>query len=226
MSNPIHVAVADTRNLVRKGLCSLLQQAGDIVIDFESDNTKQYFYNLEAADRLPDVCIIDISMQRLTSYELVRKIKKEFPKMKILILSPFNTRHSILRMMANGVNGYLLYTASPADLINAVRDIDYKGYHFTDIFTEEILNQVKKREISLLGITARQVEFLGYCCTDLNYHQIAEKMKVNVRTVDGYRDILFQKFKVYNRASIVVYAIKAGYIALNNIPVGNVEEVN
>jgi two-component system invasion response regulator UvrY len=219
--HPIHVALADTNTLVRNGIKILLQKAEDIIIDFDFDNTKEYFYHLEAADKLPDVCVIDINMQKLTSYELCRKIKKEFPKLKILIMSPLNTRHSVLRMMANGVNGYLLYNSEPKELITAIREIDTKGYYFSEIFPEDILNQVKKREITLLGITARQVEFLSYCCTDLNYQQIAEKMNVNVRTVDGYRDILFQKFKVYNRASIVVYAIKAGYIALNNIPVGN-----
>jgi DNA-binding NarL/FixJ family response regulator len=114
-------------------------------------------------------------------------------------------------MLKAGAKGYLLKDMSPDILFDAINIVHEKGIFYTDIVTQSLL-KIKTEEKVIKEINAvlkeREIEFIKLACSELTYKEIAEKMCVSPRTVDGYRDSIFAKLNVKTRVGIVLFAIK------------------
>jgi len=210
----IHIAFADDHKAVRKGIISFLNGLGGIVVDIEANNGKELIKQLEKAKRLPDVCILDINMPQMDGFETLTEIMKRWQSMKVLILTVHDAELYVIRMIRNGANGYLLKSCDPEEIKKALFTIHTKGVYFSDVISSQFFHAVQNKEIKLPNFTAKEVEVLKYCCTDLSYAQIAEKMRTTSRSVEGYRDSLFKKLKVNSRVSLALYAVQFGYVPL------------
>lgn len=220
----VHIAYADDHKAVRKGIISFLNGLGGIIVDIEANNGKELIRQMEKANQLPDVCIIDINMPQMDGFETLVEIKKRWRSMKVLILTVHDTElYIIIRMIRSGANGYLLKSCDPEEIKKALFTIHTKGVYFSDVISSQFFHAVQNREIKLPNFTAKEIEVLKYCCTDLSYVKIAEKMRTTSRSVEGYRDSLFKKLKVNSRVSLALYAVQFGYVPLeikNHLLVG------
>lgn len=204
-SQTINLALADDHALFRKGLSELVAGFDHMNILFDAANGAELIEKLRAAKTLPDICILDINMPVMNGYETAEKIKTEWPDMKILALSMLDTELNIIKMIKAGAGGYILKDAEPKELQKALQAVHKDGFYHSDLVTSRL--RIKEGPLNL---TDKEETFLGYCCSELTYRDIAERMNVSPRTVDGYRDILFAKLDVKSRTGLAIYAIKSG----------------
>ena len=207
-SEKIKLGLVDDHALMRKGLVNLIEAFGNCTIVFEANNGEDLFKKLHTHP-LPDIVLMDIHMPGMNGYEATEKLAKAYPKIKVLVLTVIDHESAVLRIMKKG--------ASPYELNRAITEIHQKGYFLNDIVGNKLINNLKELSEPEEGyslLTEREIEFLQHCCTDLSYREIAEKMCVSFRTVDGYRESCSEKLQVKSRIGFVTYAIKEGLVRL------------
>ncbi|WP_436415514.1 response regulator [Petrimonas sp.] len=207
---PIEIIVCDDHPLIAQGLNSFIGQKDDLSI-VATATTAQELREILATTSA-DIVLLDISLPDGSGLELCAEIKKQYPDLKILGLSNFNERSIILRMLHNGASGYLLKSASTAEIEKAIRNIVDGNLHFGKE-AQKILATITKQELTEVPpVTKREKEVLKYLSTGLTTPQIAEKMFVSAVTVDSHRKSLMQKFEVNKTVNLVQKAKEWGII--------------
>lgn len=208
----VNIVLVDDHTLFRKGMEELINGFELYQVIWEADNGKDFIDKLTSLEK-PDIVLMDIAMPVMDGFVTTEWLKKNHPDIKVLALSMFDKEEAILRMLKLGINGYVLKDADPSELKLALDDIHEKGSYYSDLVSNTMANQIKsgKPKKDKIQLSERELEFLRFACTDLTYKEIAERMFVSARTVDGYRDALFTKLKVKSRTALAVYAIKNGY---------------
>jgi DNA-binding NarL/FixJ family response regulator len=208
---PILVALADDHAILRKGLAELITDFEDMQIIADANNGKELIEQVGKAGTIPDIFILDINMPVMNGYETAKYIRKTWPHAGILALSMYDNEFNVIRMLRCGANGYVLKDAEPAELKKAINEIIEHDFYHSEIVTGRLLRILHDNEVENdLDLNENEIAFLGYCCTELTYKEIAEKMFKSPRTIDGYRDALFSKLSVTSRTGLVMYAIRAG----------------
>lgn len=214
-----NIALVDDHILLRNGLASLVQSFEGYVVLFEANNGKDFIEQLKTYPA-PDIVLLDITMPEMNGQETADWIKINLPNLKILVLSVMDNEDTIIGMLKKGARGYLLKDSKPAVFREALDSIRDTGFYVNDLMNNKMLNYVtyeedKGKEISLASpLTEKEIIFLQWVCTELTYKEIAGKMKLSPRTVDGYRDELLKKLKVQSRTGLVIFAIKTGLYKL------------
>lgn len=212
----IKIALVDDHKLFRKSLADwLATQQFEIL--FEANNGKEFIDNIDK-NMLPQLVLMDINMPIMNGVETLLWITKNCPSIKVLAISMYNDEMNIIRMIRLGASGYLLKDSEPNELKLAIETIVDKGFYYSDLVNQKLLSAIseansKQRVITqLIELSLRETEFLKYVCTELTYKEIADKMTLSPRTVDGYREELFRKLNVTTRIGLVLYAIKVGIV--------------
>lgn len=212
------IVLIDDHVLLRKGLANLIESFGDYRVLFQADNGKHFISQLDPRN-LPDIVLMDINMPVKNGYDTSMWLKENHPGISILALSMYDNENSIIRMFKAGAKGYVLKDCDPLELKNALIAISTKGFYYSDMITGKFLhsltaedNNTERKKISQL--TERETTFLKLACTELTYKEIAREMFVSPRTIDGYRDDLFEKLQVKSRVGLVLFAIKNGIISI------------
>lgn len=207
------VASVDDHMLLRNGLTNLIRGLETYAVLFEADNGKDIFKQLQPR-LLPDIVPLNVNMPEMDGYETALWLKRNYPGIKILALSMFDNEKSIIRMMKNGVRGYILQDTDPTEFRRALDSLMRKGYYYSELITGKLIHSVSQLDEpndlakAPLQLNGRETEFLKLVCTEMTYKEIAEKMYLSARTIDGYRDALFEKLNVKSRVGLVLYAIK------------------
>lgn len=213
-----NLALIDDHVLMRNGLCSLLEKLGHTIV-LEAENGEQFIESLNPS-RLPDLVLMDVHMPVMNGYDTALWLKKNYPHVSILALSMFDHETAIIRMIKAGAKGYVLKDCDPQQLQKAIEDVMTKGFYLSDIVNGKLIHALSNADdntsnISFLtNISERETAFLQLVCTELTYREIADKMFVSPRTVDGYRDALFDKLQIKTRVGLALYAIKHGLVSL------------
>jgi two-component system invasion response regulator UvrY len=217
----IKVGIADDHTMFRKGLIKLLDQDRYELL-FDVENGRKVVEKLESTGAvLPDIIIMDIEMRGMNGYETVSWLKEHHPEVKVLVVSMVDQEEAVVRMMKLGVKGYLSKEMEPEDLHAALQSIAKKNYYYTDFVTNKLVHSLQNehghndQQSEFLhchtlwdSLNSKQKEFVKYACTELIYEEIADKMYVSPKTIDGYRDAVFERFNVKSRVGLVLYAIK------------------
>ncbi len=210
------IAIADDHTLLRIGLAQLVESLGNTVL-FEADNGKEVLQKLNEKN-LPDVVLMDINMPEMDGFQTTQWLKQNHPEVKVLALSMYDNENSIIRMLKCGAKGYILKDSEPAELKAAIEAVMNKGFYYSDLVSGKLIHAINKLDDddnglkSLIQLNDRETDFLKYACTEMTYKEIADKMFVSPRTIDGYRDALFEKLHVKTRVGLVMYAIKNGVV--------------
>lgn len=218
--NTINISIVDDHQLFRKGLIGLLKAFnGAYNILFEASNGKDLQSKLSVAV-LPDIILLDINMPDMDGFETVTWLNTQHPEVKVLVVSMIEREESIVRMLKLGVSGYLTKNVNPIELDTALQTIYNNGYYFTDFITGKLLHSIRNEgNNKVLGnpvpeLNNREKTFLELACSELTYQEIADKMFLSPKTIDGYRNALFEKFQVKSRTGLALYAVKAGLVTL------------
>lgn len=135
--------------------------------------------------------------------------------MKLIALSMNDTDSAIIEMIKAGCCAYLLKDTHPNDLEKALQEVVAKGYYNADASNINFRRLLlKSTEQPAIVLTEKEKQFLSYACSELTYRQVAAKMNMSERTIDGYRESLFQKFHVQSRVGLCLEALRKGFAKL------------
>ncbi|MEO8768774.1 MAG: response regulator transcription factor [Ferruginibacter sp.] len=212
-----NLVLVDDHVLLRSGLAGLVKNLGHHVL-FEASNGNDFIGKL-TPELLPQIVLMDINMPEKDGYETTQWLKTNFPDIKVLALSMYDSENSIIRMLKSGAKGYILKDSDPSELQAAIDAIMNKGFYYSELVSGKVISAINKMdddgETHAVKLNERETAFLKLTCTELTYKDISDKMFVSPRTVDGYRDNLFEKLKVKTRIGLVIYAIRNGIVDLN-----------
>lgn len=208
MTEPITIAIADDHVVLRNGLTELVKKLGYTVL-FECSNGKELIEIL-TKNTPPDVVLMDINMPQMDGFATTLWLKNHYPDIKVLALSMYDDEGAIIRMLKNGARGYLLKESEAADLKAAIDSVYKKGFYYSDLVTGTVLHSIHQNEEAskAVSLSDREVVFLKLAATEMTYKEIADEIHVSPRTVDGYREALFEKLSVKSRVGLVLWAIK------------------
>ncbi len=212
-SETIRVLLADDHAMVRAGIRQFLERAGDIQVIAEADDG-------EAARRLldqtqPDVAVLDIQMPKASGIEVTRWVRASHPQMGVLILTAYDDDPYVLAVLQAGANGYVLKTASPPDLIQAVRDV-YHGKSVLDpAVTKKLLTQLSHTNMPapVEELTGRELEVLELAARGYTNKAIGVQLGISDRTVQGHLAHIFGKLQAASRTEAVMRAVSLGWIS-------------
>ena len=206
----VQIAIVDDHTLFRQGISSLLSEYKEIEILFDAANGVDLKEKLSIYP-LPQVILMDITMPLMNGYETTVWIKQNHPAVKVLALSMFEEDEPIIKMLKSGAGGYILKESKASDLVDAIKTIAAQGFFLNSIVSGKILRSIQDDTLPrepVSELTANEIKFLEYCCSELTYKEIAEKMFLSRHTIDNYREALFQKFDIKSRTGLVLFAIK------------------
>ena len=209
----------DDHVLLRSGLASLIRGFGEFDVLFEACSGRDLIRQLQCFRR-PDIVLLDINMPDMDGFETACWLRRNYPEIKVLALSMYDTDSSVVRMLKHGAKGYILKDIEASELRMALESIMEKGYFYTDNVTGKLIHTISSldepelRVRRLLTLNERELEFMKLVCTEWTYKEIADRMYLSPRTIDGYRDALFEKLNVRTRVGLAMYAVKNGIVSL------------
>lgn len=215
--NKINIAIVDDHELFRHGIANIISNFDEYSILFEAGNGKELMLQLNKGI-LPSIIMLDINMPEMDGFETALWLKKNHPDIKILALSMYDTENAIIRMLTNGAKGYIFKNSSRQDVRAALDSVAKQGYYFSEIVTSKLVHalnnfgEIGKQDNGILGLNDREIEFMKLACSELSYPEIAQKMFVSPRTVDNYRDTIYERFDIKSRVGLVMFAIKNGIV--------------
>ncbi len=215
---PVHIAVVDDHSLFRKGLIHLIRSFdARYHIGFEAGSGEDILQQLKASPAAPDLLIMDMNMPHMDGFELAEALKTAHPDLKMLVVSMINREEAVIRMLRTGVKGYLSKDIEPAELHRAMESVLNKGYYYTDFITGKLIDAIHRNDRPELypvsqTLSDRELHFLQLACSEDTYQQIADKMFLSIKTIDGYRASLFEKLNVKSRSGLVLYGVRSGLV--------------
>lgn len=215
MNSTISISIADAMNITRNAIKHYLNSIAGFQVIFDTGTGDQLLLNLE--DQQPSVCIIEALLPDTTGLDVLLKIRERTNgNTKVLILSSYNSPILISKFLRTGASGYILKQESPDSLKDAIQHISTGGTYIPKPLMRQIsrMNNINA-QYDTMSISKKEYLFLSYCNSELTYKEIASKMFISPRTLEGYRDNLFKKLNVKSRIGLALYAAKSGISLIN-----------
>jgi len=211
----IRVAIVDDQNLFRQTLSMLIKNIKGFDVVTETATGSGFINYLKVTKELPDLVLLDMNMTGLSGLEINGVLHKEYPSIKVIILSVHAQDRLISQMMQEGVCSYLLKNCNVEELVTAIKTVSKSGFYINEM----VLNAIKAVSLSRtkmitsvntvpVELTNREIEVLQLICKEYSNTEIAEKLFLSARTVEGHRRNLLLKIGCRNTAGLVLFAIK------------------
>lgn len=215
----ITIALADDETLFRKGMRILLEDFRGMEVVLEAIHGQDLLDQLATVETLPQVLLLDLNMPQLNGVEAAKVLQQQYPALRIVVLSTYFSKQFILSMIELGASAYLPKNSTPEVVEWTVREVAAKGFAYTDevmaVIRENMLKRSKPKPSFGLQLSEREREVLQLICEQYTAAEIAERLHISQRTVDGHRNNLLQKLNCRNTAGLVVYAVQHKLV---NIP--------
>lgn len=208
MSNKIHVLIADDHAIVRQGLKQILSETEDLIITGEADDGSEA---LQLARLQPwDVFLLDVSMPNRNGIDTLKQLKKEFPRLPVLILSMHPEEQYALRALKAGASGYLTKQSAPEQLVNAIRQVASGKKYVSPAVAQQLIEALSDDTDKLPHerITDREYQVLVMIAAGKSQTQIADKLNLGVATVSTYRARLLEKMGLKSTAELIRYGLE------------------
>lgn len=211
------VAIVDDEKLLRQGMKLILEQGGKINVTNVAENGQDLLDQIDAKKFDADIILLDLSMPVLDGIDTLLELnKRELPYHIIILTSHYNDS-IILKLLDEGAAGFLAKNEDPSEVIKTVIQVGEKGFHINDY----ILQLIRKRRLLSaqkklkLELTPREIEIIGLICQEYTNKEIAEKLFISPRTVEGHRNRILEKTLCKNIAGVVIYAIEHNLFDVN-----------
>ena len=210
------IILVDDHILLRDALASLINTFPEFSVIDVGANGKELISVMEKG-KTPHLVILDLNMPIMDGYATTEWLQKNHPKVKILILTMFDSEIALIRLLQYGVRGFLKKDIHPTDLKAALLSVAENGFYYSNGATDKLASFFHKhhtRHSSLdkALLTEKEIRFLKLVITDKTYKEIAQEMHTTARAVDAYRDGLFDKLDLKSRVGLALYAVKNGIV--------------
>ena len=216
-TNPrIKVALVDDHVLLRNALANLLEKSEQCQVVMQASNGEEMKSELEAR-KVPDVLLLDMNMPGMDGHESAVWLKQHHPDIKVLMLTMYDSEISLIRLLQAGVKGFLKKDIHPSELIHAVQSVMLAGFYYSPQTSSKLAGLFRDTPdrstlLQKVMLDDTEVEFLKHVCSELTYKEIAQRMGMNPRSIDGIRDNLFNRLDVKSRVGLAMYAIRQGLV--------------
>ncbi|MBN9698223.1 MAG: response regulator transcription factor [Zoogloea sp.] len=210
MSKPIRVLIADDHAIVRQGLRQILSDTPDLTVTGEAENGVQAVQMVRSGEW--DVILMDVSMPDRNGIDALKLIKKEFPRLPILILSMYPEEQYAIRALKAGAAGYLTKQSAPDLLVTAIRQVASGKKYVSPSLAEELANAIGEDSDRPAHekLSDREYQTLCMIASGKTPTEIAEALNLSVKTVSVYRARLLEKMNLRNNAELTHYGLKHG----------------
>lgn len=210
------IFIVDDHLLIAKALKELLEQNPEFKVINHFVNGMDLKSHFENNGILPDIILLDLNMPLMDGQQTFKYIKASYPHIKVIILTMNDADEQIITMIKEGVNGYVLKSASHDELNIAIETINREEFYFPPSISKLLVKSLNEPSIAKNPdkLTENEIIFLKSVCSELTYKEIADQMNLSPKTIDGYRDNLFAKLNVKSRTGLVLYAIQNGLIKI------------
>jgi two-component system invasion response regulator UvrY len=208
MSEKIRVLIADDHAIVRHGLKQILSDTEDLEVVAEADGGVRALQMLRQGQY--DVVLMDVSMPDRNGIDTLKLVKKEFPKLPVLILSMHPEEQYAVRALRAGAAGYLSKQGAPEQLVTAIRQVASGKKYVSAAVAEELANAIgdDSDRPPHEKLSDREYQTLCMISSGKTLTQIAEQLNLSVKTVSVYRARLLEKMKLRNNAELTHYGLK------------------
>jgi len=203
------VVIVEDHILLSQALSGLVNGFNKFKILYICKNGKELVTRFKDPKNIPDIVLMDINMPIMNGIETTAFLREEYPEVKVLALSVEEDENTILKMLKAGAKGYLLKDTEKSILEQALLQVQETGYYHTKDVTNLLLGSLNPKENKEVTLRDREVEFIKHACTEKTYKEIANDMCLSPKTIEGYRDSIFEKLNLKNRTGLVIYAIKS-----------------
>lgn len=215
----IKLAIVDDQLLFRRGMVELLKSYPELEITGEAANGRHFINGLENGETQPDIVLLDLNMPVMNGIETTKALREQYPDIRIIVLSVHNEESYMAHLVELGAHGYLLKDAEPEEVRKAIGAVQENGFYINKTLLQAIQHTLKKREKGMNSIrpntfTARELDVLELICKEFTTAEIAKKLFISIKTVDGHRDSLLRKAQARNTAGLVVFALKHNIITI------------
>ena len=210
--NEITVAIADDHQLFRKGVIHSLSPYKQLRFVLEAGTGDELLSGL--ANEPVQVVLMDLKMPGKDGIETTKLISRNYPDIKVLIVSMYEDERFVHHLMENGAHGYLLKNAEPQEMLKAIIDVIEKGYYLNDFVNRILLRTAGQKQKNLpaldidLVLSDREKMVLRLICMEFTAQEIAQKMELSSRTVEAIKDRLMDRFGSKNTAGLVFFAVR------------------
>ncbi|HEY76583.1 MAG TPA: response regulator transcription factor [Thermoflexia bacterium] len=217
MVEKIRVLLADDHAVVRQGIRRFLEEAGDIEVVAEAGDGREALRLVE--EHRPNVAVLDIRMPEVTGVEATRRIKEQFPEVRVLILTAYDDDPYIFALLQAGADGYVLKTASGDELVQAVRTVHQGKSALSPEVATKVVQQAMTGKPSTASdqvepLTPRELDVLRLAARGLTNRAIGHELGISHRTVQGHLASIYGKLGVNSRTEAVTEALRRGWIVI------------
>ena len=206
----IRVLVVDDHAIVREGICSLLARRKDIQVVGQAADGKQAV--AQVASLAPDVVLMDISMPVMNGLEATVEVRRNFPNVRILVLSQYESKEYVLPLLRAGAAGYIAKRARASELVDAIRAVYYEGAFLQPNIARAVVEGVTDGPHAEAQpiLTEREKQVVRLVADGLSSREIADELGLSVKTVDTHRANIMEKLHIHSSVELVKYAIREG----------------
>ena len=215
-ANKCNVLLADDHALLREALANLINSFDECKVIATVGNGEELINVIQNGAR-PNVVLLDLNMPKIDGFETAKWLRLNHPEINILILTMYDSEIALIRLLQEGVKGFLKKDIHPNELKAALQSVAEGGYYYSHTTTGKLASLFQKSEnnnsqIDRAMLTDKEIEFLRLASTDLTYKEIAANLNITPRAIDGYRDALFDKLDVKSRVGLAIYSVKNGIV--------------
>ncbi|HPD41378.1 MAG TPA: response regulator transcription factor [Anaerolineae bacterium] len=216
----ISVVIADDHVLVRQGIRRFLEAAGDIEVLAEVGDGLELLRKL--AQVSPDVVLLDLHMPQMTGIEAAQRIKRDYPRVRILVLTADDAVPQVLALLKTGADGYVLKTARMEEVIHAVRQVYSGNVALSPQVATQVVHQVARmpsapedeEPLFIEPLTERELRVLRLAAQGKTNREIGQALAISHRTVQGHLADIYDKLHVHSRTEAVTEALKLGWMTI------------
>lgn len=220
----ISVGIVDDDALIVNLLKNFLDGQEEMDVLLTASNGKDCVQKLRAAERIPEILLMDLKMDEMNGIETTQLLKKEFPDIKTIIISSHYKVSFMGFMLKTGVCAFAPKGISTTDLLLMIKEVKLRGYYFNpdqlEIIRDQLSSKFPKPVLEVENILSeREIDVLKLLCQQKTAKEIGEKLFITKRTVEGHKNNLFVKTGAKNVAGLVIYAVQNGIIDADSLPI-------
>jgi len=189
------VVIVEDHILLSQALAGLVEGFSKFKILYLCKNGKELLTRFKDPKNIPDIVLMDINMPIMNGIETTKALKEEYPQVNVLALSVEEDETTILKMLRAGAKGYLLKDTEKSILENALIEVQETGFYHTKDVTNLLLGSLQPKKENKALLKEREMEFIKHACTEKTYKEIAGDMFLSPKTIEGYRDAVFEKLQ-------------------------------
>lgn len=202
------VVVVDDHVLLSQAIGGLVEGFERFSVLYTCRNGEELVDKCKNPKNIPDIVLMDVNMPIMNGIEATAYLYEHHPDVKVLALSIEEDETVILNMLRAGAKGYLMKDVKKSELEHALLELMDKGFYHTNTVAKVLVDTLSGKENSMDKLKEREIEFIRHACSEKTYKEIADAMFLSPKTIEGYRNSIFEKLNLRNRTGLVIYAIK------------------